>query len=91
MTPEQLRLVGISSGNVDIISDGDVINLDVLYHPREILKALVGSHHLRPGEIAQIVKNDVKLENWFSNPANVASLREVAGEKVYNEIIAGVR
>ncbi|PIT91122.1 hypothetical protein COU17_02060 [Candidatus Kaiserbacteria bacterium CG10_big_fil_rev_8_21_14_0_10_49_17] len=58
MKPEQLRAIGIDSGNINKIFPGQRINLDSIMNNRDILdRAIDGARNLSPEEIANIRKN----------------------------------
>ncbi|KKT00444.1 MAG: ligase 1 protein [Candidatus Nomurabacteria bacterium GW2011_GWA2_43_15] len=67
MSPEELKHIGFSSGDADLLYVGDSLNMsDVLDNPGIITRALFNASNISPEQIASIVKNNTKIAHWLA-------------------------
>ncbi len=64
MSPEELKNIGISSGDIDKLSIGDKIDLSKVFENNILTKAVDSAESLSKGAISSIEANDVKIANW---------------------------
>ncbi len=88
MTPAQLKLIGFSSGDADILSVGDPLNMtSVLNDPSIVGRALLESKSLSASNLAEIVKNNREIATWLT--ANKASLTGVFDSQTIERVLRG--
>ena len=67
MSPDELKALGFSSGDADILKVGDKLDLSkILGSPDTVMKTLLEAKKLSPDEIKSIVANNAKIAKWFS-------------------------
>ncbi len=76
MSPDDLKEIGISSGNIDNLSVGDNIDLSQVFK-EDILKDATGhAESLSNKTISSIVENNAKISEWVAEHHNEALTSE---------------
>jgi hypothetical protein len=89
MSPTELKDLGFSSGDADLLHIGDSLNMSgILDNPEIVTKALFNAHNLSPGAITEIVKNNATIAKWFT--AHHQELRGVFDSSVIEKVLRGI-
>lgn len=90
MSPDELRNLGFSSGDADLLYAGDSLNLSgALDNPGVILRALFDSHNLSPENIKEIVDNNAKIAKWLVEHSG--ELKTPYNSEIIEEVLRGIR
>jgi len=89
MSPEHLKEIGFSSGDVDLLNPGENIDLtEVLGKPETILSSLFNAKNLSPEDISSIVKNNTQIANWLKE--HHGELKQVFDGEMVEKVLKGV-
>lgn len=88
MTPAELKSLGFSSGDADLLHVGDALNLTkALENPELIAKSIIGAQNLSPEMMAQILKNNVKIASWLAE--HKSELSGVYDSQMIDKVLSG--
>ncbi len=87
MGPEQLRDLGFSSGDANLINPGEILNMTFLDNPELMSKVLLEAKNVSPEDLRQIVANNVKIAEWLATHRD--ELKGVYDSSVIDQVLAG--
>jgi len=89
LSPDALKSLGFSSGNIDMIYPGDALNMSGIVNTQTIFESFGNAQNLSPAQISSIVENNSKIANWLI--LHRAELTGPLNSSIIEDIIKGVR
>lgn len=84
-----LRSLGWSSGDINIINPGDVLDMSSIENTHNVLSAFSNAQNLSPAEITSIVENNNKIASWLAT--HRSELTGPLNSSIIDEILRGTR
>lgn len=89
LSPNQLKALGFSSGDIDFLNPGDSLDLSRITNIGNIIYAFGDAQNLTPEQLTTIVENNGKIAGWLV--AHRGELTEPLNSTIIDDILAGRR
>jgi hypothetical protein len=89
LSPAQLKVLGFSSGDINILKPGDMIDISGVTNTGSVLNSISDAQRLSPSQLTSIVENNGKIAGWLA--AHRGELTGPLNSSVIDDILAGRR